>query len=348
MKTGDYIKLAAGSKIITAWLSVFGFISAYLGFAGFELMNILLIMVVYLLGCSLYIYVIRKKLDKPCMSYVMHPLLMGPMLVGLFITVIEDDSRHLTFFSIYLIFVIAAYLVNYYLSAYAVKLTGISASKASVMVKQAKKQNMMFSMWLAAFVLCALLVLLVPEIKAKIQLNLDLNANTASDYEGEPEPPAVEEKTGEMDSEEESNTFLIIVLAVFILLVVVSIIILGRKIFYRDDKGEKHVLSYSDDIEEEIKELTKTKAVIKREEEINGSATMRVRKYFARTVKSYYPDKVDNSMTPSQLLREENDMEKALSSIYEAARYSGEESSKEDVKAARALSGVLIKDAKKN
>ena len=107
MKVSKYIKLAAGSKILLSWLLVFSLISAYMSFSEFLPVEIGGFFVVYILLCFGYLWLVRKKLDTPRMSYVIHPLFFAAEVIAFFITLVEDDGKMFSFQSVYLLFIIS-------------------------------------------------------------------------------------------------------------------------------------------------------------------------------------------------------------------------------------------------
>lgn len=363
MRVGNYVKAAACSKVIVSWLAAYAFIGAYLNFTGIDMKSILLLFAVYMLVCFSYLFFKRKKLEIQRVSYVMHPLFFAAPVMGILLSVFENDGSNLIFQCVYLVFVIAGSMVNYYLSAFSVNLAGESRNRASVLMKYSGYRNRSFAIWLAAFVLAALLVMLIPaggiRLSGALFSGSSRNSSTERTYEEVPEEVQEEETAA---PEGNAEGYLLIVLTFFTAALVITVIILGRKMLAGGNGNTKHISEPNADIEEEVTVIRRSRAAGKGEGEITGNSAARVRKYFAGTVRKYYPDQVDNAKTPSQLLAceaenplpeqesgEKREKARALRDIYEKARYSDETVTKEDAGKAKELSAELIKkkDVKK-
>lgn len=357
MQVDSYVKSAACSKIIISWLAVYGFIGAYLGFAGFGITDVLLFLAAYMAICFSYLFFTKKNLERKRMSYVMHPLFFAAPVAGFVITVFENDGRNLTYQCIYLIFVIAGYMVNCYLSAFAVNLAGESRNRASVLMKYSRYRNLIFAIWLTGFVLAALLAMLIPVSGIRIFRMLSFGTSRGGGEEAVYENIEEELPDETMTAQGgEADSFLLIVLGVLVAVFVITVIVLGRKLLARGDRAVRHTPELPEGMEEEVTIIRRSGTAGKGEEEITGNSTARVRKYFAKTVKRFYPDKVDKAKTPSQLLlcegenrdEKQEDGEHAersgeLRDIYEKARYSDKPATKEEAKKAKELSAELIK-----
>lgn len=347
MKVSKYIKLAAGSKILLSWLLVFSLISAYMSFSEFLPVEIGGFFVVYILLCFGYLWLVRKKLDTPRMSYVIHPLFFAAEVIAFFITLVEDDGRMFSFQSVYLLFIISFYMLNCYLSSLALSLTNGSGSRATVIMKYSGYRTRLFWGWLTAFVLAALICLFIPIKGKNIFTPIEINRNTSSEEEKvTPEEEEFIDGTEEKAESYEDNKALSFVLTALVIIIFAAILFLSRKIIFKDKKAKGFEYELPDEIEEEITEVKK-KRNEKNTETVSGSAAARVRKYFLKTVKSYYPERVNEAKTPEQLLIYGEEEEKEMRSLYEKARYSDRESDKSEAARAKEVSSILIKKHKK-
>lgn len=353
MKTADYIKLANISNRVLSWLCIFGFIGAYIRFMGFNFAILAICFLVYLLACCLSIYLRRETLKKPQMSYVIHPLYFGAVILGFFITTIESRGTDLNAFLIYVVFLIACYMVNCYISAFTVKISSATASKAATMIKYSVKQNIMFAIWLASFVLAGVLVIFIPasglgavllSVLKRLFSNLD-----SGDNNGSIDDTYVEDETEKnlFGAEAyEDNVLLAIILMILIITLVILIIYLARKVFYRNDKVEKYSPEVNYDIIEEVSDIKKNSKQRKEKEVVSDSAEAKIRHSFSKTVNSYH-ESINSAKTPSELLKKGFEGENELTELYEKVRYSDLSADDSEVKRAKELSTGLIKRAGK-
>ncbi len=349
MKTADYIKLANISNRILSWLCIFGFIGAYIRFMGFKFAILAVCFLVYMLACCLSIYINREMLKKPQMSYVIHPLYFGAVILGFFITAIESTGADLNAFLIYVVFLIACYMVNCYISAFTVKISSATASKAATMIKYSVKQNIMFAIWLASFVLAGVLVIFIPasglgaallSVLRRLFSNLD-----SGDSNGRVDDTYLEEETEKNvfgADIYEDNVLLAIILMVLIITLVILIIYLARKVFYRNDKTEKYSPEVNYDFIEEVSDIKKNNKRRKEKENVSDSAEAKIRHSFSKTVYSYH-ESINAAKTPSELLGKGFEGENELTELYEKVRYSDLAVENSEVKRAKELSTGIIR-----
>lgn len=350
MKIANYIRLANISNKLLSWLCIFGFIGSYIRFMGYGFGILAISFLIYMAFFGIYLYIRWKKFNKPQMSYVIHPLYFGAVIIGFFITAVESTGADMDTFLVYVVFLIALYMVNCYISAFTIKISSATASKASTMIKYSVKQNIMFVIWLAAFILAGILVIFIPTsgigamIIAAIRL-LFGKKSISGQGEGEIDSTYVEEEASDNDmggEPYEENTLLALVLAILIISLVVLIIYLARKIFAKADKPMKFAPEVNYDIIEEVSDIKENKKVKQEKETPSGGSEAKIRRYFAKTVNSYH-EKINASKTPSELLEKGLEGESELTEIYESVRYSEEKPGSEEVKRAKELSSELIK-----
>ena len=354
MKIDDYIRLSNVSNKVVSQMCIFGFIGAYIRFMGFSYGILAICTLIYFLLLGVILYYKREGLNKPQMSYVVHPLYFGAVILGFFITVIESSGTDLNVFLIYVVFLIALYMVNCYISAFTVKISSTTTSKAATVIKYSVKQNIMFLIWLACFVLAGVLVIFIPTsgigaiiISAIRMLFGKINLSDAGEGQIEEayvnEEPLNSDVTGE---HYEDNTMLAILLSLLIISLVLIIIYLARKIFSKDDKPVSHLLEINSDIVEEVSDISENIKIKKEKISFLGSPEAKIRRYFANTVNSYY-EKVNTSKTPTELLENGLMGESELTEIYESVRYSEKTPESDEVKKAKELSASLIKNSTK-
>lgn len=353
MRTPNYIKLADCSRIILSWLCIFGTIGAYLHFAGYSQVEIVSVFSVYMIICIIYLLLSEKKSQKPRMSYLMHPMFLSGIVLGLFITIVEDEGRNIVPMSFYIVFIAAGYMVNYYLSSYVISLTETTTSGAGIILKNSKKQHKLFFIWLICFIIVALAVVFVPSgnlwryIAAWIR-SLFGNNNTSQNKENIPQSVLDEEPVNSYVQDTScSGSLLHVIVALLLINLVLILLILIRKILKKDFFEVQEEENRADDVIEEISEIKYPHKSGKKDDLTTGNAGVKVRRFFSKTVKKYHNNNIDSSKTPTQLLGCEKAEEKELRDIYHKARYSCGEVTADDVGRAKELSGSLIKERDK-
>ncbi|MGN0165236.1 MAG: hypothetical protein ACI39R_03565 [Lachnospiraceae bacterium] len=338
METGKYIRLARCSKILLSWFTIYSAIIAYLNFSDVSIENKIVITAIYFLCCGIYILIRWKQFTKQLMSYIMHPMFYFAVALGFFITLIENNGSNSDIQGVLLILVLTGALINYYLSSFAINVSNASPGKADVMIKHSGRQHAIFAIWLLFFLLAAFLILFVPASgigKSLFTFSTKQATQTTEDFS----PLEIDEEEIGQGMADERNTggMFAVVLGICIVLFVVLIVIIARKIFYANAKKPKYEPEGTDEIKEEVFSLKNEKDKKKPKEKMPSGATAKIRRYFYKTVKFYYPGKVDSAKTPKQLLCTGRNEEKELNELYETVRYSTKEGTGENASRAGEL-----------
>jgi len=354
MRAENYRKLAISLKVIAIWMIIYSYPAVIM-----EMMEDTTIkhhIIGFLIGmffCALFLLVRKHSFESP--DRKMEKDIMSPGLFFLYIIpFILAYVNNLDFFYrallVYFIITLILYLLNGYFANYSHELSGMKRREALAYASAAKDQHTLYFKFIFILFLICFSMIFIPFSKTMKQ-----NASNIKELMKGDEPKqtvTTYEEPVQQESEANENYEEVDVVPIIIgfNVIVVLIIIWEAVSVVRERKNKVKPLEYAKNgnilITENIVKEKKEEKKDKRPGMFDMDPASRIRRYFIKSGLRVNVTGIMKSDTPSEIINEQSfsSPEYKLRSLYEKARYSALECTKEDAVCAKKCMNEIKKN----